>query len=114
METLDVSIIDELPPNRSPIVTRVISETERNSAYRFLRDQVKLGRQAYVVCPLVEESDKVDLRAVTKTFEHLSRDVFPDLKVDCLHGRMKSLEKEECMQRLTTGQTQVLGIDDRD
>ena len=105
---LDVSIIDELPPNRSPIVTRVISETERNSAYRFLRDQVKLGRQAYVVCPLVEESEKVDLRAVTKTFEHLSRDVFPDLKVDCLHGRMKSVEKEECMQRLTTGQTQVL------
>lgn len=105
---LEVSIIDELPPNRSPIVTRVVSEAERNSAYRFLRDQVRLGRQAYVVCPLVEESEKVDLRAVTKTFEHLSQDVFPDLKVDCLHGRMKSVEKEECMLRFTTGQTEVL------
>jgi ATP-dependent DNA helicase RecG len=105
---LEVSIIDELPPNRSPIVTRVISEAERSSAYRFLRDQAKLGRQAYVVCPLVEESEKVDLRAVTKTFQHLSRDVFPDLKVDCLHGRMKSSEKEGCMQRFTAGQTQVL------
>jgi ATP-dependent DNA helicase RecG len=105
---LEVSIIDELPPNRSPIVTRVVSEAERNSAYRFLRDQVRLSRQAYVVCPLVEESEKVDLRAVTKTFEHLSQDVFPDLKVDCLHGRMKSVEKEECMLRFTTGQTEVL------
>jgi len=105
---LEVSIIDELPPNRSPIVTRVVSEAERSSAYRFLQEQVKLGRQAYVVCPLVEESEKVDLRAVTKTFEHLSRDVFPDLKVDCLHGRMKSREKEECMRRFMTGQAQVL------
>jgi len=105
---LDVSVIDELPPNRSPIQTRVVSEAERGSAYRFLRDQVTLGRQAYVVCPLVEESEKVDLRAVTKTFQHLSQEVFPDLKVDCLHGRMKSMEKEECMQRFTAGQTQVL------
>jgi ATP-dependent DNA helicase RecG len=105
---LEVSIIDELPPNRSPIVTRVVSEAERSSAYRFLREQVKLGRQAYVVCPLVEESEKVDLRAVAKTFEHLSRDVFPDLRVDCLHGRMKSSEKEECMRRFIAGQAQVL------
>src|SRR5437762_3976729 len=105
---LDVSVIDELPPNRSPILTRVVSEEERNSAYRFLRDQVKLGQQGYVVCPLVEESEKVDLRAVSKTFEHLSHSVFPDLKVDWLHGRMKSLEKEAAMQRFTSGQTQVL------
>lgn len=105
---LDVSVIDELPPNRSPILTRVVSDEQRSSAYRFLRDQVKLGRQVYVVCPLVEESEKVDLRAVSKTFEHLSHDVFPDLKVDWLHGRMKSQEKEAAMQRFTSGQTQVL------
>ena len=105
---LDVSVIDELPPNRSPITTRVVSDAERNSVYRFLREQVQLGRQAYVVCPLVEESEKVDLRAVIQTFEHLSRDVFPDLRVDCLHGRMKSDEKENCMQRFTSGQTQIL------
>ena len=105
---LDVSIIDELPPNRSPIVTRVVADAERSSVYRFLREQVQQGRQAYVVCPLVEESEKVDLRAVTQTFEHLSRSVFPDLIVDCLHGRMKSDEKENCMQRFTSGQTQIL------
>jgi ATP-dependent DNA helicase RecG len=105
---LDVSVIDELPPNRSPITTRVVSDAERNSVYRFLREQVEQGRQAYVVCPLVEESEKIDLRAVAQTFEHLSRDVFPDLRVDCLHGRMKSDEKEDCMQRFTSGQTQIL------
>jgi ATP-dependent DNA helicase RecG len=105
---LDVSIIDELPPNRSPIITRLVSEEERNAAYRFLRDQVKQGRQVYVVCPLVEESEKVDLRAVNETFEHLSHQVFPDLRVDWLHGRMKSQQKEEAMQRFTSWHTQIL------
>ena len=105
---LDVSIIDELPPNRSPVLTRVVTEEERTSTYRFLRDQVRRGRQGYVVCPLVEESEKIDLRAVSKTFEHLSHDVFPDLKVDWLHGRMKSPEKEAAMQRFVSGHTQVL------
>jgi len=105
---LDVSVVDEFPPNRSPIVTRVISESQRGAAYRFVREQIGLGRQAYVVCPLVEESEKVDLRAVTKTFAHLSQEIFPDLEVECLHGRMKSPEKEACMQRFASGQIQVL------
>jgi ATP-dependent DNA helicase RecG len=105
---LEVSLIDEMPPNRPPIVTRVISEGERTSTYQFVRDELRLGRQAYVVCPVVEESERVDLRAVTKTFQHLSEGVFPEFQVDCLHGRMKSSEKEECMRRFTAGETQVL------
>ncbi len=105
---LDVSVIDELPPKRSPIQTRTVLETERAAAYRFLREQVQKGHQVYVVCPLIEESEKVDLRAARETFKHFSRDVFPDLRVDLLHGQMKSTEKEEAMRRFTGGTSHIL------
>jgi ATP-dependent DNA helicase RecG len=105
---LDVSTIDELPPNRSPIVTRTATDTERQRAYGFVRQQIKQGRQVYVVCPLIEESEKIDLRAAEKTFEHLSQEVFPDLRVGLLHGRLKGAEKEEAMARFTSGEMQIL------
>lgn len=105
---LDISVIDEMPPRRSPIMTRIVSEDERAGAYRFLKEQVEGGRQVYVVCPIVEESEKIDLRAARETFEHLAQDIFPDLKVNLLHGRLKSQEKEEVMRCFTSGQTQVL------
>jgi ATP-dependent DNA helicase RecG len=105
---LDVSVIDELPPNRVPITTRKISDAERASAYQFIRGQVQQGRQAYVVCPLVEESEKVDLRAAQETYEQLSQKIFPGLRVGLLHGRLKAAEKEEIMSRFSANQTHVL------
>jgi ATP-dependent DNA helicase RecG len=105
---LDVSVINELPPHRPAVVTRTVSEEQRDSAYKFVRDQVKRGRQVYVVCPLIEDSEKTDLRAAMETFEHLSGEVFPDLKVALLHGRMRSQQKEETMQHFASGQTQIL------
>jgi ATP-dependent DNA helicase RecG len=105
---LDVSTIDELPPNRSPIVTRTVTDDERQRTYRFVREQIEQGRQVYVVCPLIEESEKIDLRAAEKTFEHLSQEVFPDMQIGLLHGRLKSAEKEEVMARFTSGEMQIL------
>jgi len=105
---LDVSVIDELPPNRVPITTRSVLETERASAYQFIRDQLKQGRQAYVVCPLVEESEKMDLRAAQETYEHLSQKVFAGLRVGLLHGRLKTSEKEEVMTRFAANETHIL------
>ncbi len=105
---LDVSVIDELPPDRSPILTRTATDSERGASHRFIREQVKQGRQVFVVCPLVEESEKTDLRAAQETFKHLSQELFPDLRVGLLHGRLKSKEKEAEMERFTSGETQVL------
>jgi ATP-dependent DNA helicase RecG len=105
---LDVSVIDELPPHRAPIVTKKIQESDRARAYKFVREQILGGRQVYVVCPLVEESEKNDLRAARETFEHLARDIFPDVPSDLLHGRMKSEEKEAAMARFHAGETKIL------
>src|SRR5262245_59646190 len=105
---LDVSVIDELPPNRIPITTRKISDSERTSVYQFIRGQVQQGWQAYVVCPLVEESEKVDLRAAQETHEHLSQKIFPGLRVGLLHGRLKAAEKEEVMSGFSTNETHIL------
>lgn len=89
-------------------MTRLVSDKERSKAYQFVKEQVGLGRQAYVVCPLVEESEKIDLRAACETYEHLARVIFPDCRVDLLHGRMKSEEKESVMRRFTSGEAQIL------
>jgi len=105
---LDVSVIDELPPNRVPITTRRMSEAERASAYQFIRGEVQQRRQVYVVCPLVEESEKMDLRAAQETYEHLSQKIFPGLQVGLLHGRLKTAEKEEVMARFASGETHIL------
>jgi ATP-dependent DNA helicase RecG len=105
---LDVSVIDELPPHRSPIKTRLINEQDRGSAYKMIREELKQTRQAYVVCPIIEESEKIDLKAAQKTFEYLKKDVFPQFNIDLLHGRMKSDEKERVMKFFQSGKTQVL------
>ncbi|MFN8007654.1 MAG: ATP-dependent DNA helicase RecG [Terriglobia bacterium] len=105
---LDVSVIDELPPHRSPIATRRVQDQDREKAYRLIRDELKQGRQAYVVCPIIEESEKVDLKAAQETFEHMKRDLFPQWQVDLLHGRLKSEEKEQAMKSFQSGKTQIL------
>ncbi|MBI5192579.1 MAG: ATP-dependent DNA helicase RecG [Nitrospirae bacterium] len=93
---LDVSVIDELPPGRTPVVTRWLYGNSRKEAYYIMQEELKKGRQAYVVYPLVEESEKVDLKSAVEMAERLQKS-FPDYKTGLLHGRMKSAEKEEVM-----------------
>ncbi len=105
---LDVSVIDELPPGRLPVITRLYYESRRPEAYALLRQELRQGRQAYVVYPLIEESEKLDLRAATEMAEHLKREVFPEFRVGLLHGRLKSVEKERIMRTFASGELQVL------
>ena len=105
---LEVSIIDELPPGRTPVSTHVRGEERREKIYEFIRDQIKKGRQAYIVYPIIEESEKLDLRNATEMYEHLRTEVFSEFKVGLLHGKMKPGEKEEVMQAFTTNRIQTL------
>jgi len=105
---LDLSIIDELPPGRQEIVTRWLDASERERAYSFIRTQVEKGRQAFIICPLIEGSEKIDAKAATEEFERLSRDIFPDLRLGLLHGRMRPAEKEEVMAAFYHHQIDIL------
>ena len=105
---LDLSVIDELPPNRTPIITKVLEESERERAYTMIRKKVCAGEQAYAVYPLIEESGKLDLRPAVRMYEQLSNNVFPDLRVGLLHGRLPAAEKESVMQQFKAGKIQVL------
>jgi ATP-dependent DNA helicase RecG len=104
---LDVSVLDELPPGRTPITTRLTSEPHLAGVWEFLRREVATGHQAYIVYPVIEES-KLELKAAMEEYERLSREVFPKLKVGLLHGRLSSDEKEEVMQRFRKNQAQIL------
>jgi len=104
---LDVSVIDEMPPGRTPVRTRVYADKGRLRAWEAVRQELKAGRQAYVVYPLVEESEKVDLADATKAAGEL-KDVFPEAKVGLLHGRMKAEEKDQVMTAFRKGEIQVL------
>lgn len=95
---LDVSIIDELPPGRKPVYTKVLREKERQSAYEAIRSELASGGQAYIVYPLVEESDELSLRDATNMRAHLERDIFRNRRVGLLHGRLKTDEKESVMR----------------
>lgn len=105
---LSLSVIDELPPGRTPIETRMVRESRRREVYSLVRDEVKKGRQAYVIYPLVEESEKSDLKAAVQMAEHLAQEVFPDLRVAVLHGRMPAAEKEAVMKGFKAGTTDIL------
>ncbi|MFL6257944.1 MAG: ATP-dependent DNA helicase RecG [Pyrinomonadaceae bacterium] len=105
---LDVSVIDELPPGRTPIKTVVVGEEKRAGVYKGIEREVRAGRQAYIVYPLVEESEKMDLKDATRMFEHLRDRVFPHFQIGLVHGKMKPAEKEEVMRLFVRGETQVL------
>jgi ATP-dependent DNA helicase RecG len=105
---LDLSVIDELPAGRGPLETRMMAEGRRGEAHELIIREVASGRQAYVVYPLVEESEKLDLKAATAMFEELKAGPLSGLAVDLLHGRMKSEEKEAVMRRFVSGETSVL------
>jgi ATP-dependent DNA helicase RecG len=104
---LDVSVLDELPPGRTPITTRMTSEPHLAGVWEFLRREVAAGHQAYIVYPVIEES-KLELKAAMDEYERLSRDVFPKLMLGLLHGRLSSDEKEEVMQRFRKNEAQIL------
>ena len=105
---LDVSVIDELPPGRKPIKTRVFHEGDRQKAYQLVKEQLDLGHQAYVVYPLVEESEKLDLKNATSMADELSKTFFKDYSIALLHGRMKSDEKDQIMSRFKNGEHHML------
>jgi ATP-dependent DNA helicase RecG len=105
---LDVSVIRDLPPGRLPIKTVVKSEARREEVYRFVKEQIEAGRQIYVIYPLVEESDKIDLKAATEMADHLAQDIFPEYRVGLLHGRMKAEGKDRVVKAFVAGELDVL------
>ncbi len=114
---LDLSIIDELPKNRKPVITKVVGTENRDKAYDFMRQEIKNGRQAFVVCPMIERNEEEidfssnsmsDVKTVTEEFKKLSKEIFPKFKVGLLHGRMKSEEKAEVMRDFKDNKINIL------
>jgi ATP-dependent DNA helicase RecG len=105
---LDVSVIDEMPPGRKTIITRHVTDQEIERVYSFLKKEVLQGRQAYVVYPIIEESETQAIKAAQQMYRHLSEIVFPDLAVGLLHGRLKTDEKETVMERFRRGEVKIL------
>ena len=105
---LDISIIDELPPNRKEIETYAVNKNMTQRVNQFVRKQIEAGRQAYIVCPLVEENEEMDLKSVEKLYETYKDEIFPDYKVEYLHGKMRPKEKDEIMERFKNGKIDIL------
>ena len=105
---LDVSQIDELPPGRKPIQTTALTGRDRQQAYDLIKREIAQGRQIYVVLPLVEESEKLDLKSAIDEHQHLKDDIFPDFSVGLLHGRMTSAEKDDAITQFRDNKTQIL------
>ena len=107
---LDISIIDELPPNRKKIETFAVTKNMEERVNNFIKKQVDEGRQAYIVCPLVEESEEEDndLKAVVSLYETCQKEIFPEYKVEYIHGKMKQKEKDDIMQRFKKGEINIL------
>jgi ATP-dependent DNA helicase RecG len=105
---LDLSVINELPPGRQVIKTKWLRPNQRESAYAFVRKQVAGGRQTFILCPLIEESEAIAAQAAVVEYERLSQEVFPDLRVGLLHGRLPSAEKDTVMASFRSGQLDIL------
>src|SRR4051794_6613722 len=105
---LDVSVIDELPPGRKPIVTKHLPESAVERVYSFVAQEIAAGRQAYVVYPIVEETETSAVKAAEQMHQHLSTEVFPEVRVGLLHGRLSPDEKETAMKSFQSGETKIL------
>jgi len=105
---LDLSLLDELPKGRKKITTKIVPSKERPEIFEFIRQEAKSGRQTFIICPLIEESEKLQVKAATKEYEKLSREIFSDLKVGLLHGRMRPKEKEKIMKGFRSGKLDIL------
>ncbi|MBT4277312.1 ATP-dependent DNA helicase RecG [Candidatus Falkowbacteria bacterium] len=105
---LDLSIIAEMPKGRKKIITKIIEPVERQETYNFILNQIKEGKQVFVICPLINESDKLGVKSVTAEYEKLDKKIFPKIKIAALHGKMKTEEKEEIMQDFLENKTKIL------
>jgi len=105
---LDLSVLDEMPPGRQPITTHILHSNERERGFAFIRSQIQKGRQAFIIFPLVEESEKIEAKAAVDEHARLQKEVFPEFKLGLLHGRMKADEKDEGMARFRAGEHHIL------
>ncbi len=105
---LDLSILDEMPQGRREIITKLVAPANREKAYQFIGEQIKKGRQAFVICPLIDESDKLEVKSAIQEHEKLSRKIFPNLKIGLLHGKLKPKEKEAMMKEFGEGKINIL------
>ncbi len=105
---LDVSLIKEKPKGRKKIVTKIIPPNQRKKTYDFIREQVQEKKQVFVICPLIDDSEKLEVKSVTKEYERLKKEIFPDLKICMLHGKMKPKEKEEIMSNFKKRKADIL------
>jgi ATP-dependent DNA helicase RecG len=105
---LDVSVLDEMPPGRTPVATEVIGPADRKRAYDVIREEVGAGRQAFIVCPLVSDSETLEVKAAKSEHRRISTEVFPELRVGLIHGRMRPSDKEQTMRAMRSGEIDVL------
>jgi len=105
---LDISLLKEMPKGRQKIITEIVALADRKKAYSFIKDQIKQKRQVFVICPLIDESEKLEVKSVTQEYEKLSEKVFPQFKIAMLHGKLKTKEKEEIMKKFKNNQTNIL------
>jgi ATP-dependent DNA helicase RecG len=105
---LDIARLEQLPSGRLPIKTELVDNVHRTSTYNFIRNQIKDGRQAFVICPLIEESDKLGMKSATTEYKKLSEEIFPDLKIGLLHGKLKPADKEKIMRQFKDNELQIL------
>lgn len=105
---LDISLIKQLPKGRLPVITKIVKSQQRNLAYDFINKQVVQGRQVFVICPLIDQSDKLGVRSVNEEYKKLNEEVFPHFPVGLLHGRLKTIEKEEIMNNFILGKIKIL------
>ncbi len=105
---LDLSLIDQLPEGRKPIITQIIKPKQKEKTYEFIRKEIKQGRQAFVACPLIDPSDKLEVKSVKEEFKKLKEKIFPEFKIAFLHGRMKTIEKDKIMRDFNQNKIQIL------
>ena len=105
---LDLSLLDEMPPGRKPVTTSLRSTDHRTAVYEFVRSEIAMGRQAYIVYPLVDDSEKIDLLSAKREFERLSSEVFLEERVGLIHGQLASAEKDSVMREFITGKIDIL------
>lgn len=105
---LDLSILDEMPPGRTPIMTKWLEPKERERAYMFIRKQISEGRQAFVICPLIQESEAIDAKAAVEEYERLSNEIYPDLRVGLIHGKLRPAEKDAVMNEFRDHTVDIL------